>query len=403
MKIKITLLFLFLSSGFMFSQNINIPDPVFKNRLIEEGVDTNNDGEIQESEALSITELNVNASQSSTKIESLIGIEYFTNLIILNCGSNLLSTLGVSNLTNLEILKAYNNQLTSINVNGLTQLLQLWVGDNLLETIDVSSLHNLWWLYCTDNLIQTLDISSNVNLSALWAGDNQISSLDLLPLTLLEEILLYNNTLSSLSVNHLNLLISLDCSNNLLTEIDVSNMPELKLLYLSDNLLSELDCSTNGTVLIQCGYNPDLTSINVQNGVISSSDPDMLWYGFIFSELPNLTSICMDQGEEQALSHSGYIPDNVTVFTGPDCTLGINEFSLEETFIYPNPVKNGFTINSNVEINNYILYDTTGKKIIFSNNFNMINQKVTSLNSGIYFLKLESIFGTQKIIKLVKE
>ena len=46
MKIKFTLLILFLISGFLNSQIINIPDPVFKNKLIEEGVDANNDGEI---------------------------------------------------------------------------------------------------------------------------------------------------------------------------------------------------------------------------------------------------------------------------------------------------------------------------------------------------------------------
>lgn len=60
----------------------------------------------------------------------------------------------------------------------------------------------------------------------------------------------------------------------------------------------------------------------------------------------------MDPGEEQALSHSGYDPENVTVYRGPNCTLSINEFSKEETYIYPNPVIDSFSINTNIDIVN---------------------------------------------------
>jgi hypothetical protein len=41
------------------AQTINIPDANFKSDLIARGVDTNKDGEIQESEALAITYLDV--------------------------------------------------------------------------------------------------------------------------------------------------------------------------------------------------------------------------------------------------------------------------------------------------------------------------------------------------------
>ena len=70
-----TLLF-FLTCTFLNAQIVNIPDPNFKNALIDEGVDTNNDGEIQVSEAEAVLNLNVN----DRNISSLEGIQSFINL-----------------------------------------------------------------------------------------------------------------------------------------------------------------------------------------------------------------------------------------------------------------------------------------------------------------------------------
>lgn len=58
MKNIYTFLFL-LSCTFLNAQIVNIPDANFKNALIDEGVDTNNDGEIQVSEAEVVLNLNV--------------------------------------------------------------------------------------------------------------------------------------------------------------------------------------------------------------------------------------------------------------------------------------------------------------------------------------------------------
>ena len=41
----------FLSLSFTSAQNVSIPDTNFKNKLISLGIDENNDGEIQKSEA----------------------------------------------------------------------------------------------------------------------------------------------------------------------------------------------------------------------------------------------------------------------------------------------------------------------------------------------------------------
>ena len=88
---------------------------------------------------------------------------------------------------------------------------------------------------------------------------------------------------------------------------------------------------------------------------------------------------------------------------GPNCTLGIDEFSLNETYIYPNPISNSFTIHSNTETIYFLLHDITGKLIIKTNKENQLKSQVSILHSGIYFLTLESVLGHQKVIRLIKE
>ena len=52
---KITFLFLILMSQISLAQIVNIPDPNFQSQLIQQGVDTNGDGQIQVSEAEAVT------------------------------------------------------------------------------------------------------------------------------------------------------------------------------------------------------------------------------------------------------------------------------------------------------------------------------------------------------------
>src|SRR5690554_1427032 len=104
------LLFLLFSTA-LHSQIVDIPDINFKNALIEEGVDTNNDGEIQISEAEAVVLLNVNGRN----ISSLEGIGSFVNIEELHCSSNQLTTLDMSLNINLQKLTCIYNQLTYLN------------------------------------------------------------------------------------------------------------------------------------------------------------------------------------------------------------------------------------------------------------------------------------------------
>ena len=104
-------------------------------------IDLDNNGEITIIEALAVYQLNV----SSSTITNLSGIEYFTNLINLDCKINQLTTLDVSSLLTLSNLDCSANLLTTLYLkNGIVEAIN-FSGNNGLtyicaDEIQVSSL-----------------------------------------------------------------------------------------------------------------------------------------------------------------------------------------------------------------------------------------------------------------------
>src|SRR5690606_37323699 len=163
--------------------------PVFKQRLIDEGVDTNNDGEIQVSEAEAVTGmLDVSIFLPDYPIYDLTGIEAFINITRLNvwgnelttldlssntllielyCVDNNLTYLNVENCINLEILRAYHNQLTSIDLTNNINLDTVYVQQNQLTNLDLRNDHNI--------NITSFSSSNNQNLTCIFVDDAEYS------------------------------------------------------------------------------------------------------------------------------------------------------------------------------------------------------------------------------------
>src|SRR5690554_2379223 len=94
---------------------VHIPDANFKAALLNNHtIDTNDDSEIQVSEAESYTG-NINVSDKG--ISDLTGIEAFIALAELDCGSNNLSNLDVSNNVALEKLHCGYNKISNLDVS----------------------------------------------------------------------------------------------------------------------------------------------------------------------------------------------------------------------------------------------------------------------------------------------
>ena len=239
---------------------VHIPDTIFKNALITQGVDQNWDGEIQFTEAEAVTHLGVALYQKN--IEDLTGIEAFVNLMQLHCGKNQLTALDISNNLKLTKLSCYDNQISSIDVSEHIHLEELWVSNNQLSSIDISNNPRLWVFSAYKNQFSSIDLSSNTLLESISLSDNQLSNVDLSNNIKLRELSIYGNQLSSIDLSgHLHLQ-SLSIGNNNLSNIDLSNNPSLESLSIFNNQLSSIDVLNN----------PDLKRLWVSSNQLSNID-----------------------------------------------------------------------------------------------------------------------------------
>ena len=251
------------------AQIVNIPDANFKAKLLAANttnrnaknllgdffkIDANNDGQIQETEALNVSYLDVSTFSLST-IADLKGIEKFKNLTSLDCSRNKLASLDVTQLVKLTSLYCNYNQLTSLNISLLVNLTSLVCWANQLTSLNVDQLVNLTYLNCSSNKLSSLDVSKLDNLISLHCSYNQLSKLDL---------------------NSLLKLVALDCSNNQISTLDVSKS-RIGRIGISDFPYGASFDNNN------------LVSLFVKNGLGN--------YAFIFSGNPSLKYICVDEKE----------------------------------------------------------------------------------------------------------
>jgi hypothetical protein len=172
---KKLIILVLLITGFVNAQVVNIPDVNFKNKLIDLGYDTNSDGNIQQSEALSVYGLSI----SNSNISDLTGIQSFTNLTSMDCSYNQLTQLNVSGLTQLITLQCNNNQISNLNVTNCVNLSNFVCSNNLLTSLDFSGVTSLSSFLCSYNSITNFNFTNLVIFNDFFADHNQISNLDL--------------------------------------------------------------------------------------------------------------------------------------------------------------------------------------------------------------------------------
>jgi len=313
------------------AQIVPIADPAFKSKLITLGVDQNSDGNIQFTEATSVTTLNLDQSN----IASLDGIQAFANLVSLQCSNNLLTSLDVSGLVNLTTLKCQYNFLSTLNVSDLPSLSLLWCNFNQLASLDLSGAPALTDLECIWNNLSSINLQGCNGLQRLIGYHNQLSSLSFLQgmsalkklwisenplsgaldfgalgLSSLEELVFrYVDGVTSISLNGMSSLKTLDVceSGNLsslslnglvgleylscwechLSALNLSGLLALKVLYCRDNYLTELDLTSQGSLQEINVMNNPLERIFMKNGANES-------IGFGLQPMPTLTYICAD-------------------------------------------------------------------------------------------------------------
>lgn len=299
-----------IDPGVVFSTDcspvVHIPDANFKACLLaNSAINTNGDGEIQVSEAQAY-DGTIDVTRQNVK--DMTGIEAFTELAKLQCGSNVLPQLDVSantkliyldcsnnRLTHLDVcanqqltvLKCQQNSLTALDVSCSSALEYLWCYSNALKTINIQGCHSLIGLYAAYNALSLLDVSEcnhlhdlscahnklseltlnpHGDLRYLWCDNNQLTSLDVTLYPKLKELHCYNNALYRLKLGDNPMLYSLLCHDNLLTDLYLEGSKALMELKCPDNLITSLDVSENTQLSTLWCHNNALTQLDVRNG-----------------------------------------------------------------------------------------------------------------------------------------
>ena len=232
----------------------NFPDENFRDYVAEEW-DKNHDKYFSPREIANAKWI----SCDNKEISNLKGIEFFTNIWLLECYYNNLTTIDLSHNKNLSYINCHHNQLNELDVSGLPLLETFYCGHNALPSIDVSKNEKLEDFDCQDNHLDTLDVSQNKELVKLSCGTNNLTELDVRENKKLKELSCYESKLSNLDLRNQTELEVLKCWKNPLSVLDVSANTKLKTLFVSNTNLTSLDAK-NHTALAtfggkNCSYN----------------------------------------------------------------------------------------------------------------------------------------------------
>lgn len=256
--------------------------------------DTNNDGKLQVSEALDITQLVI----CYNGIASLKGIEYLRNLEVLDCsGNSIVGEVDLSMNKKLKGLYLKNNNIRHLNISNLDKLEALDCSSNRLSEIDVTHNPELKTLRIALNHegrgdngsgITELDVTKNPKLETLDLNYTNVSKLDLSQNPKLKWI---DFGLTAYTAPGLKPITEIDFSNNTelehigcearvrtynidgslsedkvgLSELNVSMLPKLQYLSFVGNSIKKIDVSKNPLLTdLNCSRNY-LTELDVTN------------------------------------------------------------------------------------------------------------------------------------------
>jgi len=206
------------------------------------GVDSNSDGIISQSEAEACLHLDLH----DRGITDMSGIETFINLETLDCSFNTLTDLDLSKLTELRSLNCMASHLSYLDVSASTRLTFLECRQNTIQHLYLDNHPLLEELYCNNNYdLEELSLTQCAALRILECPVNDIVDLDISVCTSLEILRCYINDLSNLNVSSNTALRVLHCSSNLIDSLNVSSCSELEVLRCANNTLSKLDISNN--------------------------------------------------------------------------------------------------------------------------------------------------------------
>ena len=287
------------------------PDENFRNWVLAQSY--GQDGVLTEDEVAGVTTINVMAK----RIQSLKGIEYFTELITLDCIGNQLTELDVTECTKLTELDCSWNQLPLLDVSKNTALKELNCQGNQLTELNLLKNIELEDLACNYNQLTSLDVSQNSALAILACIENQLTELDLSRNNLLKRLVCPYNQLTSINVSGCTALESFRCAGNKLAELDVSGCPALEdLICMSNQIKGEaMDALVESLPTVNRGHLSVINHTNEQNVMTKSqvavakakgwyvqyNDSNNQWKNYEGSDAPTGITSPLRETEEGAI------------------------------------------------------------------------------------------------------
>lgn len=269
--VAVMLAFCFTERTYAYSVD-DIPDEHFR-EYVEDNYDKDQNGDISQNEAGEVTYINVN----NKDIESLEGIEIFTNL---------------------ETLLCKENKLTSLDMSGNPDLKNLVCSGNELAELDITENRALTDLNCFDNRLPALDLSANLNIKTLMCGGP------------------YN--FSSIDLSHNKELISFTYLVGNMHAIDFSQNTKLQTIWISAAPLKELDLSSNRNLTQVLCYKTDIVTISLSNEPgLSGTDVNL--------NSNRMISLHCDIPDGAQINTTGQKPLEITV------SEGMTSYDLRET------------------------------------------------------------------------
>ncbi|HEX8269556.1 MAG TPA: T9SS type A sorting domain-containing protein [Flavobacterium sp.] len=185
--------YLFFFSILLFSaadaQIINFPDPALKAKLLSSSptnfvasadgeyvqLDENNDGEIEVSETVGITDLNL----QNASITNASGLEHFSSVSFLRLSNNNLTSFVLGNMP-VIMLYLDHNQLTNVDLNGAIWFHEMHLEYNQLSNFEFhNASHYAVRLYLQHNVLTDVTLSGEEEFFEVDFSHNQLTSLDL--------------------------------------------------------------------------------------------------------------------------------------------------------------------------------------------------------------------------------
>lgn len=339
---------------------------------------------ISTTEAEEIKTLMVN----DTGIKSIVGIEIFKNLIMLDISGNEIKEMpkeigvlqnlriliindnqitdlgpGITNLINLEVLDASSNKIVKlpVEITKLAKLEQLQLQNNMINELPngITSLKSLEMLVLEDNLIEKLPkrIGDLSNLKILDLGNNKIQEIPW-------------------EIGSLKKLYFLDFSNNQIHKMDFQLFNKLigiKAIYLHNQSYSEVidnsgiinqDLKIKGFKI----YTLDL-GFNIDQMLIKPDGTEVELVGAINGDYVNIESEILDIVGDYIL--------RTKISGGPSNSFGDKENS-------PSIYEQQFTINESKElpVNNKAIYLYGAIATFFIGLVLVVGTRVTKTRGG---------------------